>query len=420
MRLVACTLSVIIVWLALAIPAAHAAGTAVEFFHAAFGHYFVTADPDEVTALDHGVVPGWSRTGYSFSVATSASISYLPVCRFFSTAFGEKSSHFYTPYASECLELKAGSTWSYESVAFYLALPTADGTCPSGSAPIYRLYNNGMGAAPNHRYTAVTAVVADIQQKGWTVEGSAVTGIFACGPQPPTGASANTTLTSSEDGVGYDMSVYVPSDYQPNSDPLPVIYALDAQSRLPALSDALHQANPRVIVVNIFDMGRHLTDYTMPGAVSYLRFLQKDVFPYIEANYRVDPRRRVISGLATSANFPFHALYLESAGKWSFAQYWMTNGSFRQQQESIDTEEQRIFEAMGQLVFPVTLVFARGATDFGPLTKELYDKMAARGYKGINLYDLAYPLGRIETDVPAFLDAITILCGKPNCRVPQH
>ncbi len=345
-----------------------AAGTtsAVEFYNPSLLAYFMTADPDEVAALEEGSPPGWKKTGYAFSVATDTAAGAVPVCRFFSATFAPKSSHFYTPYAAECAALKAGTIWTYESVAFYLQLPSPMGTCPPGGTSIYRLYNNGVTGAPNHRYTASQSVYAAMHEQGWTVEGDAVTGVFACGPAAPTGGSANITVFSTRSGLGYDISIYVPRDYDATSAPLPVVYALDAQVRLAGLQEVLRANNPKVVVVLIYDMERHIADYTMPGASDYLAFLTKDVFPYIESNYRVDPRKRVISGLATSANFPVHALYLEIGANRSFAQYWITNGSFTQQQESINTEEARIFEAVGGSPFAVTIIFARGATAFGP------------------------------------------------------
>ena len=39
----------------------------VEFHHAAFDHYLVTADPVEIGKLDSGVFTGWQRTGLSFN-----------------------------------------------------------------------------------------------------------------------------------------------------------------------------------------------------------------------------------------------------------------------------------------------------------------------------------------------------------------
>ena len=45
-----------------------ASSTAVEYFQTAYGHYFVTASPTEIAALDGGTLRGWSRTGQSFEV----------------------------------------------------------------------------------------------------------------------------------------------------------------------------------------------------------------------------------------------------------------------------------------------------------------------------------------------------------------
>jgi hypothetical protein len=131
--------------------------------------------------------PGWNKTGYALPIATESAAGHLPVCRFFSARFAPKSSHFYTPYASECAALKAAGEWTYESIAFYLALPQVNGTCSSNQSAIYRLYNNGSGGTPNHRYTSARAVVDSMKVKGWTMEGNASTEIFACGPAAPRG-----------------------------------------------------------------------------------------------------------------------------------------------------------------------------------------------------------------------------------------
>jgi hypothetical protein len=45
-----------------------------------------------------------------------------------------------------------GVGWQLEGPVFSTPLPASDGTCPAGSIPIYRMYNNGMGGAPNHRF----------------------------------------------------------------------------------------------------------------------------------------------------------------------------------------------------------------------------------------------------------------------------
>jgi YVTN family beta-propeller protein len=166
------------------------AGTAIatEYYEAGFNHYFHTADDVETRLLDDGVfADNWHRTFGFFRVWTTPGAGRVPVCRFFSTAFGALSSHFYTPYASECTQLQSNpslsSVWQLESTAvYYLALTDANGNCPSNTSPLYRVYNNGMGGAPNHRYTADAAVRAQMLQAGWLAEGSGTDTVFACTP----------------------------------------------------------------------------------------------------------------------------------------------------------------------------------------------------------------------------------------------
>ncbi|MEP7274900.1 MAG: hypothetical protein ABI812_01010, partial [Betaproteobacteria bacterium] len=73
---------------------------AIEYFHTGFSHYFITALAAEIAALDGGQFAGWQRTGRAFRVWTSGA-GLAGVCRFFTTAFAPKSSHFYTPDTNE-------------------------------------------------------------------------------------------------------------------------------------------------------------------------------------------------------------------------------------------------------------------------------------------------------------------------------
>src|SRR5207244_2994874 len=97
----------------------------------------------------------------------------VPVCRFFSTAFAPKSSHFYTADPAECAQVKTMSAWQYEGDVFVVARP-ASGECPAATAPLYRLYNDGQGGAPNHRYTTCPVVRDRMLGKGWIYEGVAM------------------------------------------------------------------------------------------------------------------------------------------------------------------------------------------------------------------------------------------------------
>jgi hypothetical protein len=146
---------------------------AVEYFHGGFGHYFMTAQADEIAGLDGGAFGGvFSRTGREFDVYDGPVGGAIPVCRFFTTPgnFGDKSSHFYTSDPVECAGVKLNPNWIYEKIAFYVRFN--DGACPAGHVPVYRLYNNGVTGAPNHRYTTDLVLYSQfINTMGWAAEG---------------------------------------------------------------------------------------------------------------------------------------------------------------------------------------------------------------------------------------------------------
>lgn len=169
------------------VVAAQAAGggggtvAVVEYFHAGFGHYFVTGYPGEITALDTNpaLSSAWARTGLSFQGYAGATAGAVTVQRFFTDnpVFNGRSSHFYTGLANEYDDLVAGTIWKYEGPGFYLPLP-GPGGCAANHAPVYRMYNNGQGGAPNHRFTTSLAIYQDFTTtKNWIPEG-----IVFCSP----------------------------------------------------------------------------------------------------------------------------------------------------------------------------------------------------------------------------------------------
>ncbi len=167
--------------------------TVHEFYHPIFDHYFITAYQDEAANLAAGKLPPWVPTGRTFKVWTGPGANIGNVWRFFSASFAPKSGHFYTNNAAEAQTLRNGNVWTLEaSDAFYMmASPT--GTCPAKTIALYRLYNNGQGGSPNHRYTIDPAVRATMIAAHWVPEGNGPDGVFACVPlstslPPPTGS----------------------------------------------------------------------------------------------------------------------------------------------------------------------------------------------------------------------------------------
>jgi hypothetical protein len=150
---------------------------ATEYRHAEWDHYFVTASADEIGKLDGGAFSGWARTGESFGVYAVGTPGTKDVCRFFSTNFNPKSSHFYTADDIECGAVKHNADWQFEDVVFAVRSTEGTGTCAAGTQPVYRLYNDGHGGAPNHRYTTSVATRASMLAAGWTNEG-----VMGCTP----------------------------------------------------------------------------------------------------------------------------------------------------------------------------------------------------------------------------------------------
>jgi hypothetical protein len=164
-----------------AAAAAQRISTALEYFHAGFGHYFVTSDPKEIDDLDAGTFSGWERTGEGFNVYASVASHLAPVCRFFTTAFPPTSSHFYAARGLGCEGTAQDVNWQFEGDVFHMLVPDASGRCPPGALPVYRVYNDGRGGAPNHRFTTSDETRLQMLANGYRGEGAGV-GVGMCAP----------------------------------------------------------------------------------------------------------------------------------------------------------------------------------------------------------------------------------------------
>ena len=166
--------------------------TTTEFYNTTLKHYFVTADPNEATAIDNGSAgAGWSRTGYSYNVFANqaAAAGSNPVCRFYGTPGVGPNSHFYTVDAGECAGVKKDPGWFYEGIAYYIQPPQSD-ACPSGTQPIYRVYNNRAAFNDsNHRFITAPWVYEQMNAQGWIQEGVAM---CSTGLTNPTGVTGGT------------------------------------------------------------------------------------------------------------------------------------------------------------------------------------------------------------------------------------
>jgi hypothetical protein len=155
---------------------------AVEFYHAAFDHYFISSSLPDIIALGTGRLTGWKPTLEDLPVVIAHKADTQPVCRFYiPPAFGD--SHFYSASVAECMETAAKfPQLELESPnVFEIGLPDpATGTCPAGTAAVYRIWNGR--ADSNHRYTLRTSIRDQMVALGGVVEGYGTPPVAMCSP----------------------------------------------------------------------------------------------------------------------------------------------------------------------------------------------------------------------------------------------
>ena len=157
----------------------------VELFNSILNHYFITANAEEATGIDHGTAgPGWSRTGQTWKAWIQGPIpGAAEVCRFYGStdinpATGTRrgpNSHFYTSEPAECANVKLDTGWTYEALATFWVIKATTTTaagCPAWTRPVYRAYNNRFAFNDsNHRYAVDVSIYNQMLALGWSGEG---------------------------------------------------------------------------------------------------------------------------------------------------------------------------------------------------------------------------------------------------------
>jgi hypothetical protein len=144
-----------------------------EYHNRISNHYFLSSTADENAVIDSGGAgPGWERTGETFRTLTpNGCYASHRMYRLYAPSPGP-NSHFFTPDPVECgMVRRPGTGWVLEGVAFG-AFFASGAMCPSGSKPVYRLYNNRwMFNDSNHRYVTRIDLYQQMMAQGWAGEG---------------------------------------------------------------------------------------------------------------------------------------------------------------------------------------------------------------------------------------------------------
>jgi enterochelin esterase-like enzyme len=226
----------------------------------------------------------------------------------------------------------------------------------------------------------------------------------------PAGAVTTFSLPSAQTGVTYPISVYVPADAA-SGPPAPVIYVLDAETRFEKLRDVMITVGVRATMVGVGNTGdeRRQTDFLMPGADPYYRFLAEELVPAIESRYRVDAAQRILSGHSSSGLFAAYALFKETPAHREFAAFICADASFWQQPAEVAQAEAAMYAADAGHDFVVTMVMGGDSMGNLAFVTPVYQMLVARDYPGMRIAEFSYDLGHVPMDTFFFRDALGVV-----------
>ncbi|WP_235505774.1 alpha/beta hydrolase [Variovorax sp. Root411] len=225
------------------------------------------------------------------------------------------------------------------------------------------------------------------------------------------------TIASAKTGASYPLEIYLPASYDGGSAGYPVIYAMDGDAvfnapgtRFSNFRDILDARRTEAILVGIGGSARRTKDYILPGATAYHDFLTLELVPFIEARYRADAGRRLLTGLSLSGSMTGIALFLEGAAdRLTFSHFLSFEGSFGVQADQHQALEEKMHDALAGKPLPATLVLTRcdnpAECNFEPVDG-MYRRLLARSYRGLAATETTYSTTHTGTDIPSFSDAI--------------
>lgn len=207
----------------------------------------------------------------------------------------------------------------------------------------------------------------------------------------------------------FPISIWLPASYDGGSQRYPTIYALDGDAnnglqttRFENLQAVLQRLGTQAILVGIGGTVRRQTDYNLPGSDNFHAFLAKELIPLIDARYRTDPARRMLSGLSTGGNFVLIELFTTAPDGLVFNVFHASDGAFWQQEGQLYGLETDMSARVGTRLLTVTLVLDSSSTGNTRNVEAMRNRIAARSYRDLTLLGTVFSLGHVQMDVPSF------------------
>jgi predicted alpha/beta superfamily hydrolase len=203
-------------------------------------------------------------------------------------------------------------------------------------------------------------------------------------------------------GQEYDLHIFLPGGYTGSTKTYPVLYLMDSQWDFP-LAACLYGEQyydgfiPQMIIVGVTWGGERpnpdslrVRDYTPTktngapqsgGASTFLSFMRKELFPFIESNYRADKSNRTLMGCSLGGLFTLYALFTEPD---MFNGYVAASPAFGWDREAIYKYEQAYFDKHPDE--PERLYMSMGGVERGvPGFEKLVKHLGSRNYKNVQI-----------------------------------
>ena len=210
----------------------------------------------------------------------------------------------------------------------------------------------------------------------------------------------------------YDLYIKVPHDYfeeKNKSKKYPVLYLNDGPHTFKVAAGVTHfPSMDRSVVVGIsfahgengqYSRVRDLTPvvdkswkkYVTGGAAEYLEFIEREVFPFVEKNYRIDVNNRILSGHSLGGSFGAWVLLTKPS---LFSGYILTSPSLWFKNDYIfdlESEFSKINNSLDAKIFVAT-----GALEVqgNGMRNDMVDghirfikRLRSRNYQGIYISD---------------------------------
>lgn len=220
----------------------------------------------------------------------------------------------------------------------------------------------------------------------------------------------NLSFKSATTGITYPYHVYLPESYANNpTKHYPVVYASDAQWVFNGFVSEAEAIKADIIIIGIEEGPRHSKrrriDMTFPGVTHYLRFLNEEFLPKMEAQYRIETHLRALQGASLGGNLALIAMLSDNNEKRPTFRYLLAyDAAIQYQNNEINALlDQRHTHSE---LLPVVLILAAAQQGNARNNEVFASELSKKAFKQFNVHWHKYDVSHYGISKVAFADSL--------------